>query len=90
MLLLVAAFCSFLLRRFLYSQMQGYSLERSAQVGCLAGAAAVRTMGAELTPADWAWFHARMNGAHGHQGQGSRPQIIPLDPTCIAANRERQ
>ncbi|GFR39690.1 hypothetical protein Agub_g165 [Astrephomene gubernaculifera] len=47
---------------FMYGLMSGFPLERCCEVGCLAGAAAVRGVGAELGPQDWQWFHARLNG----------------------------
>ncbi|KXZ55185.1 hypothetical protein GPECTOR_3g330 [Gonium pectorale] len=47
---------------FVYGLLSGQSLERCCQVACLAGAAAVRVVGAELSPNDWQWFHTRLHG----------------------------
>jgi hypothetical protein len=49
----------------MYGLMQGCSLERCCEVGCLGGAAAVRCYGAELSAAEWQWFHAHIHGAGG-------------------------
>ena len=47
---------------FLYGLLTGAGLARCAEVGCMAGGAIVQTLGAEMTPATWAWLHARMHG----------------------------
>jgi hypothetical protein len=49
-------------RSFLYGLLRGYSTRKCCQIGCLSGAAVVRTMGSELSPADWQWLHARLHG----------------------------
>lgn len=45
---------------FLYSMLQGYSVRRAAQVGCLAGGAIVQTLGSEMSQVTWAWLKERM------------------------------
>ncbi|GLC59572.1 hypothetical protein PLESTB_001501700 [Pleodorina starrii] len=47
---------------FMYGLISGAPLERCCEVACLAGAAAVRVVGAELSQHDWQWFHARLHG----------------------------
>ncbi|KAG2448520.1 hypothetical protein HYH02_006411 [Chlamydomonas schloesseri] len=47
---------------FMYGLMTRQPLERCCEVACLAGASAVRVLGAELAQRDWAWFHARLHG----------------------------
>ncbi|KAG2444920.1 hypothetical protein HXX76_001656 [Chlamydomonas incerta] len=47
---------------FMYGLMTRQPLERCCEVACLAGASAVRVLGAELAQKDWAWFHARLHG----------------------------
>lgn len=49
-------------RSFMYGLMTRQPLERCCEVACLAGASAVRVLGAELAQKDWAWFHARLHG----------------------------
>ena len=48
---------------FLYSLLRGYSLERAAEIGCLAGGAVVQALGADMGPENWQWLHARLHGA---------------------------
>ncbi|KAG2496091.1 hypothetical protein HYH03_005694 [Edaphochlamys debaryana] len=47
---------------FMYALTQDLPLERCCEVACLAGASAVRVVGAELGAGDWKWFHARLHG----------------------------
>lgn len=47
---------------FLYSVLRGYSLQRAAEIGCLAGGAVVQTLGAEMSQANWQWLHQRLHG----------------------------
>ena len=48
---------------FLYTLMQeGSSLKRACEVGCLAGAAVVQTLGSEVQESGWRWMNARMHG----------------------------
>lgn len=51
---------------FMYGLCEQLPLERCAQIGCLAGAAAVRVVGTELSSSDWMWFHQRVNGEAMH------------------------
>ena len=46
----------------MYGLMTRQPLERCCEVACLAGASAVRVLGAELAQRDWAWFHSRLHG----------------------------
>lgn len=46
---------------FLYGLMRGFPTQRCAQIGCTAGAAAVRTLGAQLGPSDWQWLYGRLH-----------------------------
>lgn len=49
---------------FLFSILRNYNIYRAAEIGCLAGAAVVQTLGAEMTPVNIEWLHARMFGEH--------------------------
>ena len=46
---------------FLYGVLRGLPLARCARVGCLAGAAAVQTVGAELLPSSQKWLHQQLH-----------------------------
>ncbi|GLI60600.1 hypothetical protein VaNZ11_002773 [Volvox africanus] len=47
---------------FMYGLTSGLPLERCCEVACLAGASAVRVVGAELSQSEWQWFHTRLHG----------------------------
>lgn len=47
---------------FLYALIRGMDIARAAEIGCLAGAAVVQTLGAEMTQTTWSWLHAHMHG----------------------------
>lgn len=47
---------------FLYSILRGYSLQRAAEIGCLAGGAVIQTLGADMGPSNWQWLHQQMHG----------------------------
>lgn len=47
---------------FLLGLLRGSPLQRSAQLGCLAGAAVVQILGSELGPSQHEWLHSRMHG----------------------------
>ena len=47
---------------FMFSLLRGYSIRRAAEIGCLAGAAVVQTLGAEMGPINWHWLHQRLHG----------------------------
>ena len=47
---------------FLYALIQGSPLARACEVGCLAGAAVVQTLGAEVAESGWRWVTAKMHG----------------------------
>jgi uncharacterized protein (TIGR00730 family) len=49
---------------FLFSVLRNYSIHRAAEIGCLAGAAVVQTLGAEMTAVNIEWLHARIFGEH--------------------------
>lgn len=53
---------------FLYGRLRGYPLRRCAQIGCMAGGAVVQTLGAEMSPANWEWLHARWAAASVEEG----------------------
>ena len=44
---------------FLYGLTEGWSTQRCAQLGCLAGGAVVQALGAEMTRSTWRWLFAR-------------------------------
>ncbi|GIL91126.1 hypothetical protein Vretifemale_18798 [Volvox reticuliferus] len=47
---------------FMYGLISGLPLERCCEMACLAGASAVRVVGAELSQSEWQWFHTRLHG----------------------------
>jgi sugar/nucleoside kinase (ribokinase family) len=48
---------------FLRALLCGAAPADAADAGCLAGAAVVRTVGAEMAPEDWAWLRSRAGAA---------------------------
>ena len=74
-------------RRFLYGLLRGMPLPRCARLGCLAGAAAVRAVGAELHPPEILWLQQRM--AHLVEGGAAagveRGGAGPSGRTCSVA-----
>ncbi len=46
---------------FLYGLLRGQPLAKCANIGCLAGAAVVQAVGAELGPSELQWLHQRMH-----------------------------
>ena len=51
---------------FMYGLLRDLPLRRCCEIGCLAGAAVVQVMGAEVSPEGWTWFHA-----HLHEGRAA-------------------
>lgn len=47
---------------FISSLLRGLPLQRAAEIGSLAGAAVVQTLGAEMSPVNVQWLHSRMHG----------------------------
>ena len=47
---------------FMYGLLRDHSVQRCAELGCLAGAAVVQVTGAEVNADGWQWLHAHLHG----------------------------
>jgi uncharacterized protein (TIGR00730 family) len=48
---------------FMYGMLRDQTLARCCEIGCLAGAAVVQVMGAEVSAEGWNWLHAHLHSS---------------------------
>ena len=56
---------------FMYGMLRDQTLARCCEIGCLAGAAVVQVMGAEVSAEGWNWLHAHLHSS-GRAAVGAR------------------
>lgn len=56
--------------------LRGLPLEKCASIGCMAGAAAVQTVGADMGPPEWHWLHQRLHSGLAAAVIDNTPQEI--------------